>query len=225
MVLGISEKVESERLYKAFDFMAAKDLEAAETELNAGLNEAENNDDKVLSALFYSSLGVLYKIRKDFQKAWKFYEKAEKLLPDDPALKLISARLLIDVFGQFDTAIRRCKRVLEISRSDPPFRHQAYATMGLALLKDGKRSQAVECLVDAMEGDFEGLLSASNIDMKLVEALLRKKIGIPESFVYIQKALEFAQATGEEKFVELFSRLIDSFPHEDAPAGDDTVVR
>lgn len=225
MPLGLTEKVESERLYKAFDFMAAKDLAAAETELNAGLGEAENNDDKVLTALFYSSLGVLYKIRKDFQKAWKFYEKAEKILPDDPALKLISARLLIDVFGQYDTAIRRCRRVLEISRSDPPFRHQAFATMGLAMLKDGQRTQAVDSLVEAMEGDFEGLLSASNIDMKLVEALLRKKTGIPESFVYLQKSLEFAKETGEERFVELFSRLIESFPHEDAPAGDDTVVR
>lgn len=225
MSLGIHEKVGSERLYRAFDLMAAKDLDSAEHELNSGLEEALGKQDNVLSALFYSTLGVLYKIRKDFQKAWKYYEQAEKLLPEDPALKLISARLLIDVFGQYDTAIRRCKKVLEIARSDPPFLHQAHATMGLAQLKTGQRQLAVDNLIASMEGDFEGLMSASNIDMKLVEALLRKKVAIPECFAYLQKALEFAKQTEESKFVDLFSRLIESFPHDDGPVPEDTIVR
>lgn len=225
MSLGIHEKVGSERLYKAFELMAAKNLESAEQELNEGLDEALGKEDNVLSALFYSTLGVLYKIKKDFQKAWKFYEKAEKLLPEDPALKLISARLLIDVFGQYDTAIRRCKKVLEIARSDPPFLHQAHATMGLAQLKTGQRQAAIEHLVSAMENDFEGLMSASNIDMKLVEALLRKKLAIPECFAYLQKALEFAKATEEAKFIDLYSRLLEAFPHDDGPPPEDTIVR
>ena len=216
MVTSVHEKVKSERLYKAFDLMAAKNLDAAETELHAGLTEAESHEDKVLAALFYSTLGVLYKIKKEFPKAWKFYEKAEKLLPEDPALKLISARLLIDVFGQFDTAIRRCQKVLDISRSDPPFLHQANATMGLAYLKKGERSKSVQCLVDAMKDDFEGLLSASNIDLKLVEALLRKRTGIEECRTYLQQAGRFAASKNEERHVELFQRLIDAFPTDEA---------
>jgi len=215
MTLGLEENVKNERLYKAFDFMAEKNLEAAENELNAGLEEAETQKDEVLAALFYSSLGVLYKIKKDFQKAWRFYEKAEHLLPDDPALKLISARLLIDVFGQYDTAIRRCKKVLQISRSDPPFKHQANATMGLALLKSGKRAGAIQCLVDAMDDDFAGLVSAGNIDLKLIEALLRKKAGLPECKNYLQKALEFARASQEGKFESLFNRLLEAFPDQE----------
>jgi len=216
MPTGLHDKVKSERLYKAFDLMAAKDLEAAEQELNAGLGEAQIKEDHVLAALFYSTLGVLYKIKKEFQKAWKFYEKAEKLLPDDPALKLISARLLIDVFGQYDTAIRRCERVLEISRSDPPFRHQAHVTMGLAFLKKGERSRAVQCLVSSMEDDFAGLISAANIDLKLIEALLRKKAGLDECRTYLQKARDFSASKNEEKYVELMNRLIEAFPAEGA---------
>lgn len=215
-MLSVHEKVKSERLYKAFDLMAAKNLDAAETELHAGLTEAEAQQDKVLAALFYSSLGVLYKIKKEFPKAWKYYEKAEKLLPEDPALKLISARLLIDVFGQFDTAIRRCQKVLEISRSDPPFLHQANVTMGLAYLKKGERTKAVQALVDAMQDDFAGLLSASNIDLKLVEALLRKKAGLEECRAYLDKARAFAEGKNEERHVELFRRLIDAFPGEES---------
>jgi len=215
MSLGLHEKVKSERLYRAFDLMAAKDFSAAETELNAGLSEAEAQSDNVLSALFYSTLGVLFKIKKEFPKAWKFYEKAEKLLPEDPALKLISARLLIDVFGQFDTAIRRCQKVVEISKSDPPFLHQAYVTMGLAYLKKGERVKAVQALVDAMEDDFAGLASAGNIDLKLLEALLRKKTGLEECKSYLVKAELFARSKNEEKYVELMRRLIDSFPADE----------
>ena len=219
MGLTLDQKVENERLYKAFDFMAAKNLDAAESELNVGLDEAKGQNDKVLSALFYSTLGVLYKIKKDFQKAWKFYEQAEKLLPEDPALKLISARLLIDVFGQYDAATRRCQKVLEISKNDPPFYHQALTTLGLGYLKGGKTGQAIDCLIEAMNQDFEGLVSASNIDLRLVEALLRKKMAIPECFAYLHKALEFAQAAGEEKYVLLFNKLLESFPHEDMEEG------
>lgn len=215
MVLTLDQKVENERLYKAFDFMAAKNLDAAESELNAGLGEAKGQKDPVLSALFYSTLGVLYKIRKDFQKAWKFYEQAEKLLPHDPALKLISARLLIDVFGQYEAATRRCQKVLELSKNDPPFYHQALVTQGMAFLKGGKVNEAVDCLVEAMDKDFEGLVTAANIDLRLVEALLKKKTAVPESFAYLAKALEFAQSTGEDKFVLLFQKLIESFPHEE----------
>jgi len=214
MTLGINDKVHSDRLYKAFDLMALKDFQGAENELNAGLTEAEAQEDRVLTALFYSTLGVLYKVKKEFAKAWKFYEKAEKLMPEDPALKLISARLLIDVFGQFDTAIRRCQKVLEISRSDPPFIHQAQTTMGQAYLKKGERAKAVQSLVDAMEDDFGGLVSAANIDLKLLEGLLLKKSGLNECRTYLDKALVFANQKKEEKFVELFRRLIDAFPAE-----------
>ena len=88
-------------------------------------------------------------------------------------------------------------------------------TMGLALLKKGDRHKALESLQESMEDNFEGLASASNVDMKLVEALLRKKVGLPECRVYIEKALEFAKSTKEEKYVDLFSRLLDAFPEEE----------
>jgi len=215
MALDVHDKVESERLYRAFDFMAAKDLDSAEIELTTGLDEAESQKDDALIALFYSSLGVLFKIKKDFKKAWKFYEKAEKLLPHDPALKLISARLLIDVFGQFDSAIRRCKKVLELAENDPPFRHQAYATMGMAELRKGDRSKSIQCLMEAMDGEFDGLVSASNVDLKLTESLLRKKTGLKECLDYLETALEFSKTTKEERYVDLLTRLIEAFPRED----------
>ncbi len=224
MSLTLEDHVQNERLYRAFDCMSAKDWGLAEQELQAGLVEAQEEGNAVLTALFYSSLGVLAKLQKDFHRAWKFYDKAEQLLPEDPALKLISARLLMEVFGQYDAAIRRCKKVLEISRSDPPFLHQAYALLGLALLKTGQRFQAAECLQKSMEDDFAGLLSAGNIDLKLLEALIRKKTALEVCRAYLEKALQFSRIHQEERFEALFLKLLEVFP-ESEEAEEKTNVR
>ncbi len=208
MATSLHEPVQNEYLTRAFELMSEKDFESAELELNHGLDEAQLEEDKVLTALFYSTLGVLYKIKKQFPKAWKFYEKAEKLLPDDPSLKLISARLLIEVFGQFDPAIRRCQKVIDLSPKDPPFLHQAEMAMGLAYLKKGERSKALEFLQRGMENDFAGLVSAGNIDMKLLEALLKKNLAAEECKIYLEKALAFATKTGELAYIQRFQKLL-----------------
>lgn len=215
MVLTMDETVENEFLDRALALMAKKELDAAELELDAGLKDAEAKKDKVLTALFYSTLGVLYKMKKDFSKSWKFYEKAEKTLPEDSSLKLISARLLIDVFGQFDAAIHRCQRVIQASKSDPTMAHQAYGTMGLAYLRKAEKSQTVDCLENAMREDFAGISTAANIDLKLLEAMIRKKVGLEACKSYLERALKFAEAKQEENFAELFRRLLEAFPKDE----------
>ena len=192
--------------------MSARNFDAAEAELNAGAAESAEAQDKVMEALFYSTLGVLYKLKKDFKTAWRFYDKAEKILPEDPALKLISARLLVEVFGQLDTAIKKAEKVLKIAKYDRPFVHQAYATLGLAYLKKGDKKRALECLNEAMAENFEGIISAGNIDLKLLEALARKNLGREESRNYLEKALAFAKKTGEERPQQMFMQLLQHFP-------------
>jgi len=207
---GLNDQIQDPHLLRALELMSAQDLDAAEAELNTGLAEAK--DDAVLSALFYSTLGVLSKIRKDFRQAWRYYEKAEQLLPEDPSLKLISAQLLMEVFGQYDTTIRRCEKVLTLAPHDPIFYHQAYITIGLAQLKRGERHESVRCLVEAMRDNFEGLGSAGMIDLKLLEALLRKKLGLEEGRQYLEAALNLAQETKEEELQHLFTQLLEAFP-------------
>jgi len=209
---SVDQSTRSSRIEKAFDLMTAKNFEAAEAELNAGAEDAAQAQDKVMEALFYSTLGVLHKLKKDFKGAWRFYDKAEKILPEDPALKLISARLLVEVFGQLDTAIKKAEKVLNLAKNDRPFTHQAQATLGLAYLKKGDKKRALQCLNDAMAEDFDGIISAGNIDLKLLEALSRKKLGLTECKQYLEKAHLFAQKTGEERLEGVFLKLIQSFP-------------
>ncbi len=212
MLTTLEQPIQSSRLKKAIELMAAHDFDSAEKELRSGISESGAAQDKVLEALFHSTLGILFKLKKDYKEAWRCYERAEKLLPHDPALKLVSARLLVEVFGQCDLAIQKAKKVLKIARNDWTFCHQAQATLGLAYLKKGDRRKAVTALERAMEGDFEGMISAGNIDFKLLEGLIRKNAGLPQCRAYLEKAIAFAQKTGEQRELNIFQQLITLFP-------------
>jgi predicted Zn-dependent protease len=211
---ALNQPIQSEKLQKAFNLMAAKKLDAAEAELNEGITESEKAKDKVMEALFCSTLGILYKLKNESRKAWRQYHKAEKLLPHEPSLKLISARLLIETFHQYDTAIKKAQKVLKTAKHDRPFSHHAQTTLGLAYLKKGDKNRALKCLSEAMEGDFEGMISAANIDLKLLEALLIKKTGYEECRAYLEKALSFAKKMGEENNAKVIAWLLENFPKE-----------
>ncbi len=213
----MDQVLENQNLDQAFELMAHKDFIAAEEELNEGLAEAKFQEDSHLEAVFYSAFGVLAKLKKDYQKAWEYYEAAEKILPEDPSLKLIVARLGLDIFGQTDSVIRRCKKVLEIAAEDFEYGHQAYTIMGIAYLKKGERHEAIQCLIQALgsEGDLMELSSANLIDLKLVEELIKKRVGLDECHHYLAQALHFAKDRQETKHIELYSRLLDAFSNEE----------
>ncbi len=202
------------RLQKALDLISAKDYESAELEIKSAIEEAEQKKDILSEGLLYSTLGLLFKLQKDFKTAWKHYEKAEKLLPDDPAIKLISARLLVEIFGQYDSALKKADKVLKIAPHEGVFAHQAHITKGLVYLKKGDKKKAQEELQLSMAHDFENLGSVGNIDFKLIEALLKKQTALEDCFAYLKKALAFAQKTEEKKYIQLIQRLIEGFPKE-----------
>ncbi len=200
------------RFQKALDLLSAKDYAAAEQEIKTAIEEAQQSKDTLSEGLLFSTLGLLFKLKKDFKTAWKHYEKAEKILPDDPAIKLISARLLVEVFGQYDTAILKAQKVLKNTPRDGAYAHQAHATLGLAYLKQGNKKKAQEELINAMAHDFENVGSATNIDFKLLEALLRKKVAVEDCYNYLKRALIYAQKKEEAKYIKLISQMITSFP-------------
>ncbi len=200
------------RLQKAIELISHKNYEAAEKEIQCAIQEAEQAKDLLSQALLYSTLGLLFKLKKDFKTAWRHYEKAEKLLPADPALKLISARLLVDVFGQYDTAIRKAEKVLQIASHDGAYAHQAHITKGLAYLKKGDKKKTQQEFVKAMSHDFENVGSAANIDFKLLEGLLKRQLAVEDCYAYLKKALAYAQKKEEEKYVKLIQKMIESFP-------------
>ncbi|MFA4971108.1 MAG: hypothetical protein WC683_00750 [bacterium] len=201
----------SDICYRAFELIAAKQYSDAEKLLAASMGRT---DDDAAIALYHSVMGVLFKVQGEYKTAWKHYERAEKLLPRDPALKIISARLLIEQFAEYDQAIRKSKKVLDLIPENPVFAHQAYTTMGLAHLKKGDRKKAISFLVQSMGDKFKGFVSAKNVDLALVEMLIRRNAGLEECRGFLAEALSFAQACGEDLYVKTFAKMLDAFDRE-----------
>lgn len=204
----------SEVCYRAFELISAKQFADAEKLLAGNM---ARTDDNVSIALYHSVLGVLYKLQGEFKTAWRHYERAEKLMPDDPALKIISARLLIDQFAEYHQAIKRAKKVLELSKGNPVFMHQAYTTMGLAYCKKGDRKKALEMLTSSIVDDFENFVSAKNIDYELVEAILRRGWGQEICKAYLEKAYAFAKKMKEGPHIALLEKMLGAFDAEYPP--------
>lgn len=195
--------------YRAFELLKSKQFDDAEKLLSNCLAKAE---DDVSRGLYHSTLGVLYKMKGEFKNAWRHYERAEKMIPNDPALKLISARLLIDNFSEYDQAIKKAKKVLELIPNNPVFKHQAYITMGLAFAKKGQKKKAIESLAKSMEGDFDNFITTKNIDFNLCETLLKKGWAEKEVKYFLEKAHKFAEDHKELDWAETVKRMIETFP-------------
>ncbi len=201
----------SEVCYRAFELISAKQFADAEKLLAGNM---ARTDDNVAIALYHSVLGVLFKLQGEYKTAWRHYERAEKLMPDDPALKIISARLLIDQFAEYHQAIKRAKKVLDLSKGNPVFAHQAYTTMGLAYCKKGDRKKTLEMLDQSIIEDFAPFVTAKNIDYELVEAVLRRGWGQDQARKFLEKALAFAVKTKEDQHINLLQKMIAAFETE-----------
>lgn len=201
----------SEVCYRAFELIAAKQFADAEKLLAGNMSRT---DDNVAIALYHSVLGVLYKLQGEYKTAWRHYERAEKLMPEDPALKIISARLLIDQFAEYHQAIKRAKKVLDLSKGNPVFVHQAYITMGLAYCKKGDKKKTLEMLALSIIDDFENFISAKNVDYELVEAVLRRGWGQEAAREFLEKALAFANKTKEGQHINLLQKMLGAFEAE-----------
>lgn len=201
----------NEVCYRAFELISAKQYADAEKLLSINMSRTE---DKTSLALYHSVLGVLFKVKGEYKTAWRHYQRAEKLMPEDPALKIISARLLIEQFAEFSQAIKKAKKVLQLAKDNPVFAHQAYTTMGLAYCRKGDRKKTIDMLEKSCGNDFEGFVSAKNIDFELIEAALRRGWGENECRIFLNKAADFASRTGEEQYISIFNKMLTAFGKE-----------
>lgn len=213
--MDLDQKLQSRHIYDAFARLQKKDFDGAEAILNEGVEEAQAAEDTALLALLYSSLGVLYKLKKDFRQAWRFYDQAEKLLPENPVFKLISARLLIESFSQHDIAIRKMEKVEALDLNDPLVAHQMNATYGLAYARKGNKLKAREYLSKLLADGFGALVSAGNIDFKLIEVCVRKGWNKDLCDQYLLNALAFAKTTQEDHYIRLFEKLLKAAQKEE----------
>lgn len=198
-------------IYAAFRYLKDKDFAAAESILTKGLEKAEAEENTVQRALFHSTLGVMAKMKGDFREAWRCYEKAEKLMPEDPALKIIMAKLLMDQFAQYDAAIKKLKQVLKLAKGSASFEHQAHAEMAVAYLKKGEKKKAVEMFDLCMTDDFNRMITSENINLDVIEGFLARNFEKDRCQQFIQKALALAKGRNEERQIQIFTKILEGF--------------
>lgn len=200
--------IDDRDLYLCFQLMKANKLSEAEQKIQKGLDLASQKGNASLEGLYLSAMGVLHKIKKDYKKSYQFYQKAEKLLPEDPSLKMITATLLIEEFAQYDTALRKLEKILKDHSQDPALWHHAMALKGMALLLMGKKEDSLQVLQKIIASDFSALRSTANVNFKLPELLVKKQYALQECLLYLRKAKDLALEKRELAYQKIVEALI-----------------
>lgn len=194
-------------LYLAFQLMRRKEFDSAENTIKRGMKRAKEKNDTSLEGIYFSALGVLYKLKKDYKKSYKYYQQAEKLLPDDPEVKIISSHLLIDEFKQYETALRKMQKVV-LATTDPAILHHARAIAARASFSMGKKDQAEGYFREMLAEDFSKLRFAANLDFKMIELFVEKKIFIDLCKKYLEAALKLAKSKKESIYEVVINNLL-----------------
>lgn len=200
--------IDDKDLYLAFRLMKTKDFAGAETRLKEGIAKARLQNNPTSEGLYLSAMGVLFKLKRDFKESYKYYQQAERLLPDDNSVKIISATLLIQEFKQHDTAIRKLKKVLESAPGDVAIRHHALALLGIAYLATAKKNQAKEILEEVLRQDFGKLTSSAYVNYKFPEICVAKNFETDLCLEYLRKASALADLRKESGYKHVISQLI-----------------
>lgn len=202
------DTVDDVDLYFCFRLMKEKNFEGAKIKIEEGIRKAQQNQNVVSEGLYLSAMGVLFKLKKDHKESYKYYQLAERLLPEDHSLKIISSTLLIHEFHQFDTAIRKLKKVLESANVDPVILHQAKALIAMAYFATAKKSLAKEILATMVIEDFSKLRSATHVNYKLPEYFILKNFELDACLAYLRKALALAKDKHEDNYIAVVNELI-----------------
>lgn len=203
-----NQALDEKELYLAFSKMKQNEYQEAQDLLEKGYDRAVESDNQPVQGVYLSAQGLLLKLQGDFKKAYKIYQKAEKLLKDDPSIKIITATLLIDQFKQFDTAVIKLDKVLA-SEPDPGVKHHALSLKARALFGLGKKKQAKECFEDLLTLNFESLGFAANLDFQTAQFFVGKAFETDLVKDYLKKSLTLAQEKNEKALTAVIQALID----------------
>lgn len=205
--------IQDANLYLSFQMIKDGKFNEAQNLIQNEIDKAKEQNNRDVQGLYLSTLGVLFKKMGDYKKSYKCYQEAEKCLPNDDSLKLISAKLLIQNFNQFDTAIRKLDKILKSEIKDAAILHHCLNLKGIAYFKSGKKEKTKEILSLLVKSDFSRLRAACNINFNLVELLLKKDFERELCKTYLEKSLVIAQKNKEEGFIKSLNYLLKNFIH------------
>ena len=194
-------------LYQSFQLMKQRDFDAADELIEKGIEKAKKKKDRTLEGLYLSARGVLYKLKKDYKESYKYYQQAERLLKEDHSIRIITAVLLIEEFHQYETAVKKLQKTIEVS-SDPVILHHAKAIQAMGYFLMGEKNLSKQNFDFILAQNFEKLRFAANLDFKMIELFVAKKFELKLCESYLKKALELAQSKKETVFEAVILKLL-----------------
>ncbi len=195
-------------LYQAFRLMKLKNFDAAKELIRRSLKEAHDHNNIETEALYHSALGLLYKLTGDYKKAYKSYQHAEQLLPDDLSLKILTSILLVEEFHQYETAVRKLEKIYLTKLSDPAIAHHTATTLAISYFHLGKKEKAKQLFKQILLLDFNLLRFVPNVDFKMVSLFISKnfELGLCETF--LEQALLLATKTNDPTYSAVIQQLL-----------------
>lgn len=195
---------------KVLTYVEKNQKAEALSELEKIIQESQKTKNAALEIASTLLLAWLHRLCHQFKKAWKIYERTEKLLPHEPSIKLLVSQFLIDLFKQYDLAQKKIQKILQMT-SDPALRHQSFALLGQIHLKKGNHKKALEAFELAKEA-IAYLSSASPIDYNLFLLLLEKGLEKTDAQTYLKLAYVCAQEHREEQEMNKINYLMQLSP-------------
>lgn len=199
--------VTDQNLYLAFQAMKKQDFDVAKKLIDEGVAHSKSQKNSELEGLYLSAMGLLFKLKKEYKKSYKSYQQAERLLKDDHSIKIISAVLLIEQFKQYETAIRKLKKIIGESE-DPAIIHHAQSLLAMSYFLMKKNDLAKEEFEKVLAADFKSLRYPANIEFKAVELFVNKKFNLNLCEQFLKKSLELAKQVRDQTYTAVIEALI-----------------
>lgn len=203
---NVTDTLESE-FHKANELIFRQQYDEAEAILRVGLRKANRRGIGSARVLYLHALASLFLIRDRQSEALALYKQADRV-SHDVYVRLAYARVLLTIYHENELAMRKVRQVLRVL----PRRHQAvneaYSMLGLCLLAQGKRRDALKAFERSLEVDFSKSTSSKSFDLTLASRLVELRMRHPRLLPYLNRIRERAVADKSAHLVDVTDDLI-----------------
>jgi len=203
-------------VYEIFSkYLIKKEYDNAEKILRQELKSTSSQRSNGDLAFFYSLLGTLMTIKKNYKGALIYYQKAETKQPS-PHIRLKVARTLANYLFDYQGALAKLRSV-KVHRVSH-YWQDVNSLKGICFLKLGFLGKASKYFKAAIEIDWKKVQSVRGLSFELFDHLITSEPYRPEFKEYLEKAYLRAKKEGDEQYIKMIKELMINFNKHFHPA-------
>lgn len=204
-MIDLDQKISDPKIKKVYELLNLRKFNEAKRLIIEGIKSSKDRPELLIA--YYISAGMMFRLEGIPKYALKSYEEAEKIVPDDLHLKFIIAKLMAESTPQYEEVIERIENIIPIIQGKFEYEHAAASILGLAYLKKGKVDLAIKMLERSSGEEFKGLRHVSQIELTLVENLIKQNLAHKECREFLNQAAKFSRRCQEPEFEKFFKIL------------------